>query len=130
MRLCAADTFSERQPGLIRLPGARWLVDVGTGLGRGGHFSSPTAAVDEPHVFAMMFIARRPRVRRFPDDFAARRSVAFSQLADRVSASQRRWPRALHDDEANEVALTLWAHAHGLILLQRGITTLANDRSH
>src|SRR5450432_3199309 len=44
-------------------------------------------ALDEPHVFAIMFVARRPRARRFPDDFAARRSAAFSRLADRVGAA-------------------------------------------
>jgi AcrR family transcriptional regulator len=74
-------------------------------------------ALDEPHVFAIMFIARRPRARRFPDDFAARRSAAFSLLADRVSAAMQ--ADELRDDDANEVALTLWAHVHGLVLLQR-----------
>jgi AcrR family transcriptional regulator len=74
-------------------------------------------ALDEPHVFAIMFIARRPRARRFPDDFAARRSAAFSLLADHVAAAIA--ARELRDDDSNEVALTLWAHAHGLILLQR-----------
>lgn len=74
-------------------------------------------ALDEPHVFAIMFLARRPRARQFPDDFAARRSAAFSLLVDRVSAAIK--ARELRDDDANEVALTLWAHAHGLILLQR-----------
>jgi WHG domain-containing protein len=64
-----------------------------------------------------MFIARRQRARRFPDDFAARRSAAFSLLADRVAAAMA--ARELRDDDPNEVALTLWAHAHGLILLQR-----------
>jgi len=74
-------------------------------------------ALDEPHVFAVMFVARRKRARRFPDDFAARRSAAFSLLADRVAAAMA--ARELRDDDPNEVALTLWAHAHGLILLQR-----------
>lgn len=74
-------------------------------------------ALDEPHVFAIMFIARRPRARRFPDDFAAQRSAAFSLLADRVAAAIA--ARELRDDDPNEVGLTLWAHAHGLILLQR-----------
>ena len=74
-------------------------------------------ALDEPHVFGVMFIARRPRARRFPDDFAARRSAAFSLLADRVAAAMA--AGELRDDDPNEVALTLWAHAHGLILLHR-----------
>jgi AcrR family transcriptional regulator len=74
-------------------------------------------ALDEPHVFAIMFIARRPRARQFPDDFAARRSAAFSLLADRVASAIVAGD--MRDDDANEVALTLWAHAHGLILLQR-----------
>ena len=74
-------------------------------------------ALDQPHVFAIMFIDRRPHARRFPDDFAARRSAAFSLLADRVAAAIA--ARDLRDDDANEVALTLWAHAHGLVLLQR-----------
>jgi len=74
-------------------------------------------ALDEPHLFAVMFVAHRKRARRFPDDFAARRSAAFSLLADRVAAAMA--ARELRDDDPNEVALTLWAHAHGLILLQR-----------
>jgi AcrR family transcriptional regulator len=74
-------------------------------------------ALDEPHVFAVMFISRRRGARRFPDDFTARRSAAFSLLADRVAAAIA--ARELRADDANEVALTLWAHAHGLILLQR-----------
>lgn len=74
-------------------------------------------ALDEPHLFAAMFLARRRRARKFPDDFAARRSAAFSLLADRVRAAIK--TGQLRDDNADEVALTLWAHAHGLILLQR-----------
>jgi AcrR family transcriptional regulator len=74
-------------------------------------------ALDEPHLFAIMFVARRPRARQFPEDFAARRSAAFSFLADRVAAAIA--AGVLRDDDANEVALTLWAHAHGLVLLQR-----------
>lgn len=74
-------------------------------------------ALDEPNVFAIMFIAQRPRARRFPEDFAARRSAAFFLLADSVAAAIA--AGELRDDDANEVALTLWAHAHGLILLHR-----------
>lgn len=74
-------------------------------------------AIQEPHVFAVMFITRRAQARRFPDDFAARRSAAFSRLADRVAAAMA--AGELRDDDANDVALTLWAHAHGLVLLQR-----------
>ena len=74
-------------------------------------------ALEEPHAFAIMFVARRPRARQFPDDFAARRSAAFSLLADRVTAAMSAGD--LREDDANEVALTLWAHAHGLVQLQR-----------
>ena len=74
-------------------------------------------ALDEPHTFAVMFLARRPRARRFPDDFAARRSAAFSLLADRISVAMTLGELA--PDDVNEVALTMWAHAHGLVLLQR-----------
>lgn len=74
-------------------------------------------ALAEPHVFAVMFLARRPRARQFPDDFAARRSAAFSLLADQVTAAMS--AGQLRKDDANEVALTFWAHAHGLVLLQR-----------
>lgn len=74
-------------------------------------------ALDEPHLFAVMFLARRPRARRFPEDFAAKRSAAFSLLAARVTDAIA--AGEMGDDDANEVALTIWAHAHGLILLQR-----------
>lgn len=74
-------------------------------------------ALAEPHTFAAMFLAPRPRARRFPDDFAARRSRAFSILADRVRIAMA--GGELSEDDADEVALTMWAHAHGLVLLQR-----------
>lgn len=74
-------------------------------------------ALDEPHLFAAMFLARRRRARQFPEDFSARRSTAFSMLADRVRAAIK--ARQFRDDDADEVALTLWATAHGLVLLQR-----------
>lgn len=74
-------------------------------------------ALAEPHAFAVMFLARRPRARQFPDDFAARRSAAFSHLADHVAAAID--TGEFRNDDVNEIALTLWAHAHGLVLLQR-----------
>jgi AcrR family transcriptional regulator len=74
-------------------------------------------ALDEPHVFAVMFLTPRARARQFPEDFAARRSAAFSLLVDRVRAAMKE--RELRDDDPNEVALSFWAHAHGLVLLQR-----------
>jgi len=74
-------------------------------------------ALDEPHVFAIMFVTPRARARTFPADFEARRSAAFSLLADRVADAIAAGD--LREDAATDVALTLWAHAHGLVLLQR-----------
>lgn len=74
-------------------------------------------ALDEPHTFHAMFVAQRPRARRYPDDFASRRSAAFSLLVDRVRAAMT--AGSFREDVPEEVALTLWAHAHGLVLLQR-----------
>ena len=55
--------------------------------------------------------------RRFPEDFHARRSPTANLLADVLTLGMDRGEIAR--DDVWEVALALWAHAHGLICLYR-----------
>ena len=70
-------------------------------------------AFDQPRVYELMFLRPHAPVRRYPDDFAAGRSVTFNILRDAV-AEQIRKGRYRRDDPM-ETALTIWSHAHGLI---------------
>lgn len=74
-------------------------------------------ALAYPHLFDHAFSARRKAARRYPDDFRARRSPTLNEVADAVVAAQT--AGLLKPDDAWEVALTLWAHSHGLIALYR-----------
>lgn len=75
-------------------------------------------AFERPKLFEYMFSAARPGARRFPEDFSARRSPTANVLFDAVSEGVARGE--LRDDDPWEVALALWAHAHGLICLYQG----------
>jgi AcrR family transcriptional regulator len=79
-------------------------------------------ALAHPRIFDYVFSAPRPGARRFPDDFRARRSPTLNVTADTVSS----WMKAgrLKRDDPWEVALALWAHVHGYLMLWRG------DRFH
>ena len=75
-------------------------------------------ARDEPNLFGLMFVARRPSARRFPRDFADHRSAVFNVLwkatAECLSGNQGR-----EHEDALYLAHDLWALAHGQILLWR-----------
>ena len=70
-----------------------------------------------PRYFELLFISARPNVRRFPDDFARRRSKTFQILADEVEAGMRVGALRKHDPMIT--ALGIWAVGHGLICLWR-----------
>jgi AcrR family transcriptional regulator len=74
-------------------------------------------AFARPHVFDYVFSKPRPGARRFPDDFRARRSPTLNPIADSVA----HWMEEgkLKKDDIWEIALELWAHAHGYVMLYR-----------
>jgi AcrR family transcriptional regulator len=75
-------------------------------------------ALAHPRIFDYVFSMPRPEARRFPDDFRARRSPTLNIIADTVSSWMK--PGKLKRDDAWEIAMELWAHAHGYLALWRG----------
>jgi AcrR family transcriptional regulator len=74
-------------------------------------------AFDRPRVFDYVFSKPRFDARKFPEDFRARRSPTLTPLADVVREAMKK--RELKKDDVWEVALQLWAHAHGYVTLYR-----------
>lgn len=74
-------------------------------------------ALAHPHLFDHVFSVRREDARRFPEDFRARRSPTLNVVADVVVEAQREG--LLRKGDAWDIAMTLWAHTHGLIALYR-----------
>ena len=75
-------------------------------------------ALAHPCIFDYVFSSPRPNARRYPDDFRARRSPTLNLSADIVSS----WMKLgkLMRDDAWEISMELWAHAHGYLALWRG----------
>lgn len=84
-------------------------------------------ALAHPHLFDHAFSVRRDDARRFPEDFRARRSPTLNVVADTVAEGMR--DGVLRKDDPWDVAMTLWAHAHGLIALYRAGRFSYDDRS-
>ena len=74
-------------------------------------------ALEHPHLFDHAFSARRDDARRFPEDFHSRRSPTLNVVADTVAEGMRLG--VLKQDDPWDVAMSLWAHAHGLVALYR-----------
>jgi AcrR family transcriptional regulator len=74
-------------------------------------------AFDRPRIFDYVFAQRRPGARRYPDDFRARRSPTLNPIADVVRAAMQ--TGQVKKDDVWEVALELWALAHGYVALYR-----------
>lgn len=74
-------------------------------------------ALAHPHLFDHAFSTARDDARRFPEDFHARRSPTLNVVADAVQDAMR--AGVLREDDVWDVAMTLWAHTHGLIALYR-----------
>ena len=72
-------------------------------------------AFGQPDLFRLMFSTPRAGLRRFPSDFAAHRSRVFDELRGAVERGMR--AGELRRASSLEVALSLWAHAHGLLAL-------------
>lgn len=75
-------------------------------------------AFDRPRIFDYVFSQPRPDARRYPDDFRARRSPTLNPIADLVAQAME--SGYLKGDDVWEIALELWAHAHGYVTLYRG----------
>lgn len=75
-------------------------------------------ALLHPRIFDYVFSAHRPGARRFPDDFRALRSPTLNLIADIVSEWMKQGK--LKRDDTWEIAMELWAHAHGYLTLWRG----------
>lgn len=74
-------------------------------------------ALAHPRIFDYVFSAPRPGARRFPDDFRARKSPTLNVTADAVAAWMK--ARKLRRDDVWEIAMELWAHVHGYVVLYR-----------
>ena len=74
-------------------------------------------ALAHPHLFDHAFSLRRDDARRFPEDFRDRQSPTLSVIADAIAEGMRL--NVLREADPWDVAMTLWAHSHGLIALYR-----------
>jgi len=75
-------------------------------------------AFAHPRVFDYVFSRWRPDARRLPEDFRARQSPTLNLTADAVSEGMS--SGLLKDDDVWEVAMAIWAHVHGYVMLYRG----------
>jgi len=74
-------------------------------------------ALTHPHLFDYAFSVRRDDARRFPEDFRDRQSPTLTVVADALAEGMREG--VLRKDDPWDLAMTLWAHAHGLVALYR-----------
>ena len=72
-------------------------------------------ALDHPQIFRYIFSSHRADAFVFPHDLKEGRSPTFNVLLGNVSELMER--QVLRSDDVAETALSIWAHAHGLITL-------------
>jgi AcrR family transcriptional regulator len=72
-------------------------------------------AFDHPQLFRYMFSGHRADAFSFPHDIKGNKSPTFNILQTVVSQLMDR--RVFGKDDVGETALSIWAHAHGLITL-------------
>jgi AcrR family transcriptional regulator len=72
-------------------------------------------ALDHPQIFRYMFSSGRDDAFVFPDDLKGGRSPTFNVLLAVVADLMER--KIFRSDDVAETALSIWAHAHGLITL-------------
>ena len=72
-------------------------------------------ALDHPQIFRYMFSSHRADAFVFPHDLKEGKSPTFNVLLAVVAELMER--RVLRSDDVAETALSIWAHAHGLITL-------------
>jgi AcrR family transcriptional regulator len=74
-------------------------------------------AFDHPRIFDYVFAQDRGDARKFPRDFIARRSPTMNVVADAVEAAMK--DGFIARDDVWNLAMDLWAHVHGYIVLYR-----------
>lgn len=74
-------------------------------------------ALTHPRIFDYVFSSPRPGARQFPDDFRARRSPTLNLVADAVHSWMKQ--KRLKRDDVWEIAMDLWAHVLGYLMLFR-----------
>jgi AcrR family transcriptional regulator len=72
-------------------------------------------ALDHPQIFRYMFSQHRTDAFVFPHDLTENKSPTFNILLEVVTELMER--QILQADDVAETALSIWAHAHGLITL-------------
>ena len=75
-------------------------------------------ALKFPHMYDLMFLARREGARSYPEDFKAGRSPTFNPTVRVLEEAMRNGE--LRQDDALTVAFELSALSHGLLVLYRG----------
>jgi AcrR family transcriptional regulator len=104
----------------------RYLTSIEAVPQRGSYASRLVNCMDSyidyafvhPRVFDYVFSEPRLGARQYPDDFRARRSPTMNPIADLVEKAME--AGFLKRDDVWEVAMELWAHAHGYVTLYRG----------
>ena len=75
-------------------------------------------SLDHPNGYELLFVTPHGiSIDRYPADFASGRSRGFRQLKALVEECIQ--AGELRDDDATEVALGFYAHAHGVVMLHR-----------
>jgi AcrR family transcriptional regulator len=74
-------------------------------------------AFAQPRIFDSVFSRPRPEARQFPKDFRARRPRTRNPVAGVLAADMKQG--FLKKDDVCEVALALWAHVRGYVMLYR-----------
>ena len=76
-------------------------------------------ALEHPHYYRLLFVEPHGfGIDRYPDDFVNGKSPTFRQLRDLVAACMREGVLAGDPSrDAPDVALTIYAHLHGLVML-------------
>ncbi|HEX4021471.1 MAG TPA: WHG domain-containing protein [Acidobacteriaceae bacterium] len=72
-------------------------------------------AFARPRVFDYVFSKNREGARQFPDGFRNRQSPTLNPIADAIAEGMQ--TGELKQDDVWEVAMELWAHAHGYVAL-------------
>ena len=84
-------------------------------MGMRGMLGYMNYALDHPQIFRYMYSSHRTDVFVFPHDLKEGKSLTFNILLGNVSELMER--QVLRSDDVAETALSIWAHAHGLITL-------------
>ena len=72
-------------------------------------------AFDHPALFSYVFAGPRPDAFCYPTDLGTEKSPTLKTLFDVVE--QQMSAGRLRKDDVHEAAMSIWAHAHGLIVL-------------